>query len=348
VKVHPLLTAAVGLILAGSVAACGSGGSGKSDEKSLTFVNYGGDSLTAATKGWLEPFTKETGIKFRTDSPSDASKVKAMVEAGRTTWDLLDIDVLTGGAGCGTLFEKRSSEVDISAIDKTYITDECGVPVMVQAVGLVYNKKLYGDNPPTKITDFMDTKKFPGKRTIFNYASGGFEPILAADGVPADQIYPLDYERATKAMHRLGGNLVFQSTLAQQGQSLVDGDFGMCMCYLARAAVSKEKGADIGVVWDEITVAWDAIYAVKGSKSPEAQQKFLKFLATAEGQSGFYQYVPYGPTIPDTKLDVKEDWKPFMADFNRDKINAVIPKDVEWARANRDEMFAKWTEATAG
>ncbi|MPZ24831.1 MAG: extracellular solute-binding protein [Dehalococcoidia bacterium] len=317
------------------------------DGQKLVFVNYGGDTLVAAEEGWLDPFSAESGVQIATDSPSDPAKVKAMVEAGRTTWDVIDLDAASGGAQCGTLFEEREN-IDISAIDPKYISDLCGVPIMVQAIALVYNNELYGDNPPTKVTDFMDTEAFPGKRIIFNYAVGGIEPILLADGVEPDELFPLDYDRAASAIERLGGDLVFHAELAQQEQALQSGDFAMCLCYTGRAAVTAEKGADIGVVWDSAYMAWDALYAIKGSEYPEAQEALMNYIATPEAQAAFTETLPYGPTTPSSEPQISDLFKEFLPDFHEEEIGTRALYDAQWWIENADKAFAEWTAMTAG
>lgn len=350
-----LLVGITGLAMVASLAACAPDTEGNASarqgngEQNLTFVNYGGTSMTAATKGWLEPFSKEKGVNFKTDSPSDPAKVKTMVEAGRTTWDIVDLDAASGGSGCGVLYEKRGPEVDMSAVDPKYITDECGVPVMLAPIGLVYNKKLYGDKPPTKITDFMDVKNFPGRRAIFNYAVGGFEPLLVADGVAPDKMYPVDYNRAENVIKKLGSDLTLQGTLAQQNQMLESGDFGTCLCYLGRAALASANGADIGVVWDSAYFVWDAVYAVKGSRSPEAQQSFLSYVATPKAQAAFTKYQPYAPTTPSSNLDeVSDIYKSFLPAGHEDEIGTPAVYDARWWTENNDEAMATWTRITAG
>jgi putative spermidine/putrescine transport system substrate-binding protein len=260
--------------------ACGSDPGGSSsdgaglDGQQLVFVNYGGESMEAAQAAWLEPFSAETGVRFATDSPTEFAQVRAMVEAGNTTWDVVDIDVGSGALGCGTLFEKRPDDLDMSAIDPKYITDDCGVPVMVQSMALVYNAERFGDDPPTKVTDLLDTERFPGRRITLNYAFAGLEGMLLADGVEPGSLYPLDLDRAASVVQRLGRDLSLLGTTAGQAEALESGNFAMCWCMMSRAAISEERGANIGIVWDRAFTGWDSIYAVKGSKSPEAQQAF--------------------------------------------------------------------------
>ncbi|WP_207008820.1 extracellular solute-binding protein [Nocardioides aromaticivorans] len=336
-----------------ALSACGSdgdtpgSGSGLKGQQ-LVYVNFGGDSLTAAKTAWLDPFMKETGVSVATDSPSDPAKVKAMVAANNTTWDVIDLDAGSGAVGCGTLYEKRSAEVDTSHIDPRYMSDECGVPIMVQTLALVYNTEKFGDNPPTKITDFMDTARFPGKRITLNYAVGGLEGMLLADGVPGDQLFPLDLDRAKAAVQRLGDDLSLQSTLAQQGESLESGDFAMCFCYVGRAALNAQRGAKVDVVWDAAYSAWDALYAIKGSKSPEAQQALLNYIAQPDAQARFTEELPYGPTTPESKPDVAADLEAWLPQNNESKMGTPAFYDAEWWKANTDKAFAAWTEMTAG
>jgi putative spermidine/putrescine transport system substrate-binding protein len=316
---------------------------------SLTFVNWGGDSVTAATKGWLEPFTAETGVTFQTDSPGDQAKVKAMVESGNVTWDVIDYDVTAADAECGTLYEERPADFDMSQIDPKYVTSDCGLPIIAQTVALVYNAEKFGDNPPTSITDFMDTATYPGKRILFNYWTGSVEPLLMADGVAAEDLYPLDWDRLFAMKDKLGSDLVFQSTLDQQVQAQESGDFALCLCYLGRSAVAAQNGANIGVVWKQTFDVWDGLYVVKGTKNPDAAWAFSQWLATPEGQAGYSKYLAYGPTtVGGPPLEVPAEFEGFLSAFNQDKIEETGIMDAAWYAANIAEVSDQWAKLTAG
>lgn len=327
----------------------GSNGAGDGDLKGqqLVFVNYGGEGLEAAKAGWLDPFSKKTGVKFATDGPTDPAKIKAMVESGRTTWDVVDIDVAVGGSNCGTLFEKRPSGFDMSQVKKEFVTDECGVPIITQAVTVVYNKKLYGDNPPTKAEDFMDVKKFPGKRIFFNYPTGTVEPLLMTTGLAPDKIFPVDWSKVEAAVKHLGKEATPQDTVAMQVASLESGDFGMCLCYLGRTAKAVDNGADIGILWDKTYLAWDGLYAIKGSKAPKAQSEFLQYIATPAGQEGFMNYLPYGATTVG-KPNVKEEYKAYLPEFNEGKIKQTYKYSVKFWTDTIDQSLSEWTRIMAG
>lgn len=348
----PALLAITTTTILALATACGSdsggSGSGDLDGQQLVFVNFGSDSLDAAQQAWLDPFSDETGVRFATDSPSDPAKVKAMVDAGNTTWDVIDLDVASGAQGCGTLYEKRSDEVDVSAIDPQFLSDDCGVPIMLQTLALVYNAEEFGDDPPTSITDFLDTDKYPGKRMTFNYATGGLEGMLLADGVDPNSLYPLDLDRAAGVVDSLGSDLTLLPSLAAQSEALESGDFAMCWCYLGRIANSEERGAQVGVVWENAFSGWDMLYAIKDSKSPEAQQAFLNYVATPEAQAAFTEVLPYGPTTPTAKPELPEERAKWLLQNHLDEAGTPTYQDTDWWLENADEGFAAWTDMTVG
>lgn len=350
-----LVLAALSTLSLALVTACGSSSSHNSTSgdnlsgQQLVYVSYGGDTLAAATKAWLDPFSQQTGARVATDSPSDPAKVKAMVQAGNTTWDVIDVDAGSGGVGCGTLYEKRSDiGVNISAVDPKYVSDDCGVPIEVQQIALVYNTAKFGNNPPTQITDFMDTQKYPGQRLMFNYAAGGLDSILLASGVAPDKLYPLDLNRAATAVKSLGKNLTLDATLAQEAQELESGDFAMCLCYLGRAALSEQKGAPINVVWNHSLAAWDDAYAIKGSKAPQAQAALLNYIATPQAQAAFTENLPYGPTTPASKPNVPAAFDKWLPQDNKDQMDGEALYDGKWWAKNSSAAFSAWTAMTAG
>lgn len=338
-----------GLVLV-LVAACGSSsGSDSLSGQQLVYVNYGGDTLAAAKKAWLEPFAQQTAVQVATDSPSDPAKVKAMVQAGNATWDVIWLDTGNGSQGCGSLYEKRSDlGVRVGDIDPKYVADECAVPVSVEQIALVYNTKKFGNNPPAKITDFMDTAKYPGQRLMYNYAAGGLESLLLASGVAPGQLYPLDLNRAASTVKTLGKDLTLDATLAQESQQLESGDFAMCLCYLGRAALSAQKGAPVKVVWNHSFAAWAALYAVKGSKAPKAQAALLNYIATPEAQAAFTENVPYGPTTPKSKPKVPAIFEEWLPQNHVDKMAGEAAYNSKWWAQNTEQAFSSWAAMTAG
>jgi putative spermidine/putrescine transport system substrate-binding protein len=301
---------------------------------------------------WLEPFGEATGAQVTYDEPSDPAKVKAMVESGNVQWDVIDLDGGSGGTNCGKLFITREElGVDVSEIDPKFVSDDCGVPIQVTAQTLLYNKEKYGDNPPTKVTDFLDTENFPGKRIIFNYSIGAWEPLLLGAGVAPDELYPYDYDLATEAYNKIKDDLVLQDDLAAQGESLASGNFDMCMCYTGRAAITPGVDQEnVGIVWDHVWLANDLLYAIKGSKNTELQKALMNWIAKNATQNAFAEVQPYGTTTTGEPPNVSEEFKYWMPDFNEDATNGVSQIDYEYLTQPgvTDEAQEKWTALTSG
>ncbi|WP_375001432.1 extracellular solute-binding protein [Aeromicrobium sp. CTD01-1L150] len=331
-------------------AACSGGASSSTeDAKSIVFVNYGGEAVQAAEKAWLEPFSEETGVDFRVDSPFEAAKLKAMVESGNTTWDIVTVDPGLSAKECGKLFEKRDPDIDMSGMDPAFVADDCSVPVYPQSVVLVYNKDLFkGDDVPTSVTDFMDTERFPGKRIAYNYHTT-LPALLLADGVDKDEVFPFDFDRAEKAIDGLGSDLDLHSDLAQESEKLSTGDFAMCLCFTGRIEQAARQNSDLEIVWNGIFQSWTSVAAVKNSKSPASQQEFLAWLADPVTQAPFSEQMAYRSAAKDSGPEVPEKFRPYVSSTNEDAVGGhEVLNDVEYMRENQDLVVQRWNEMTAG
>ena len=77
---------------------------------SIVFVSWGGVYQEAQQKAWLDPFAKANpDITIVQDSPSDYSKIKAMVEAGNVAWDVGRRAERTSASGLPTSTARSST-----------------------------------------------------------------------------------------------------------------------------------------------------------------------------------------------------------------------------------------------
>src|SRR5947199_6738801 len=78
-----------------------------SDATELVVASYGGSYQEAQRKAFFEPFEKETGIKItEAEWSGEYAKLKAMVDTGQPTWDLVtaaEASVIARGAKEGIL-----------------------------------------------------------------------------------------------------------------------------------------------------------------------------------------------------------------------------------------------------
>src|SRR5262249_44410541 len=191
----------------------------------------------AQRAAFLTPFQQSTGVKVVEDQPTDQAKLKAMVESGHVSWDVVDITPDYAIANC----EKYLEPLDFSVIDTSQLTikpsSKCDVPVMSGAIVLAYNKNKYGANPPQSWADFFDTKRFPGKRAIGTNPrpSATLEAALLGAGVAPDRLYPLDIDAALRELDKIRPDTLFWSTSAELQQMLESGRADMAVAYNGRA-----------------------------------------------------------------------------------------------------------------
>lgn len=334
------------------VSACGVGGDsgGGSSDKKLTWASTGGQFQEDEKKALQEPFTAKTGTTFTNVSPAEQAQVRAMVTSGKTIWDLANMSWIYAGAYCGELFEK----LDDPALDRSKFpegtTGDCFVPTFRYANIFSYNADMYPGKKPTTIKDFFDVKRFPGKRVVYDYPKAGLlEAALVADGVPPEQVYPLDVDRALKKIDTIKGSLVFAASYGAIQQMLVDKQASMVLTVTARTIVSAQTGANLVPVWDFNTTDIGALVIPKGTPRKALAQQMLAFVTEPEQSIAYAKLTGTAPARPDVDLDTvgyTELQKKFNA-FLPDR-GTTIEQDKQWWIENTDALVKRWTSWKVG
>jgi putative spermidine/putrescine transport system substrate-binding protein len=341
---------AVGAML---VAACGVGGEpagGESGAKTLTWASTGGQFQEDEKKALQEPFTAATGTAFTNVSPAEQAQVRAMVTSGNTIWDLANMSWIYAGAYCGELFEV----LDDPALDRSRFpegtTGDCFVPTYRYANIFSYNADMFPGEKPTTIRDFFDVERFPGKRVVFDYPKAGlFEAALVADGVPPEQVYPLDLDRAFRKIDTIRGSLVFAPSYGAIQQMMVDKQASMVLTVTARTIVSAQSGANLVPVWDFNTTDIGALVIPKGTPNKALAQQMIAFVTEPEQSVAYAKLTGTAPSRPDVDLETvgyTEEQKQFNA-FLPDR-GTTIEQDKQWWIDNTDALVERWTSWKVG
>lgn len=309
----------------------------------LTVVSYGGGYQEAQDKAMFTPFTQaNSDIAIQQDSPSSAAKLKAMVEAGQVTWDIIDIDDSFGFDSDAQWLEP----IDYTIIDRSQFIDGYAqnyrIGSDIEATVMAYRKDKFKDAAPSTFADFFDTKKFPGKRTVWKYAPGGiFETALLADGVPADKLYPIDVKRALKKLDTIKDDLIWWDTGAQSLQLLTSGEASIGLLWVGRA-VTAGQTAPIGIAWGQWTTQNGWWVVPKGTKNKKAAMEAIKSFTSPESQARFTEYQPYGPT---NKLALDKVAPTYKGNLPTDHLDTKVEVDAKWWNDNLptvDPAFQEW------
>jgi len=213
--------------------------------ESIVFTNTGGDWGTCMASAFEETFTKNYGVKLIEGPSVDDGMLRAMVDTGTYTQDVVFPSV---GFVVDPLGEKYLEPIDYSQILQsellagTYTKYAVALDLFSYAFGYRTDKGV----TPTKWEDFFDTIKFPGKRGLssWDYTTVIIGALLA-DGVAPDKLLPLDYERAFKKLDTIKKDIVWYDTGSAGQDLLATGEVSYIQLYANRITSSRDNGAPL-------------------------------------------------------------------------------------------------------
>lgn len=214
------------------------------EDAKVVVALWAGASADAMKKIYGEAFSG-SGITLEFDeSGPEPAKVRSMVEAGQVTWDIADLSVadstLLGKAGFARAIDYNIVPKDSVIPGFAY---EYAVASYLFSSIISYDKKALGDNVPTGWADFWNVEKFPGKRAMYKHIEGTLEAALVADGVPIDQIYPIDEDRAFAKLKEILPHAIFWNSGSESQQLMRDGETVLGNLWSTRATqlATEEK-----------------------------------------------------------------------------------------------------------
>ena len=337
----PAVSGSAGPGASASAAASAACNPPRQDGVTLTFSSFGGVYQDAQKKAWQEPYTQLTGAQFQNDENSSNATIKAQVEAGQVTWDIVDVGNDFGLDANKDLLEP----LDYSLIPKAEMNadltlSDWRVPDITYGVVLGYNTDKTAGKVPAGWADYFDTTKFPGKRGAWDYSEGGmFEFALMADGVKPADLYPLDLPRATKKLDTIKDDLVFWSSGAESQELIGSGEVAMTMIWNGRAWSAKNiDHKPVEIQWNQQIVTADYLVVPKGTPNKDAAMKFIAYASCAANNAKPSEYIPYGPTNNNSKPN--PDKVKDLSVSNADENSAYF--DDKYLIDNFDEVDAAW------
>jgi putative spermidine/putrescine transport system substrate-binding protein len=312
----------------------------RQDGVTLTFVSFGGVYQEAQRKAWLEPYTALTGVQFVEDENSSNATIKAQVEAGQVTWDVVDVGNDFGLDAHKDLLEP----LDYSLIPRDEVLEgfagDYRVADITYGVVLAYNTEQTAGAVPEGWADYFDTTKIPGKRGAWDYSEGGmFEFALMADGVAPADLYPLDLPRASAKLDTIKDDLVFWASGAESQELIGSGEIAMTMIWNGRAWSAKNTDQKpVEIQWNQQIVTADYLVVPKGSPNKDAAMKFIAYTICADNNAKPSEYIPYGPTNKNSTPDPAKI--PDLSVSNADDNSAYF--DDTYLIDNFEEIDAAW------
>src|SRR6185295_4931885 len=254
--------------------------------RTLYVNSYGGVWETSWRKAFFDPFTAQSGIQIKTVPGVSFAKLKAQVQSRNYDWDVVNIgDVEYAQAALEGLLEK----VDLRAAKAPEVPPhqlkDYGIVTYSLGTNLVYRKDKFPNGGPQSWADFLDVKKFPGPRCLYDRSFTCLAYALMADGVPPDKVYPMDIDRAFRKMDELKPHIKTSWREGSQSQQLIrDGEVDMIAMWSARAVDLIEDKVPLEIVWNGAELYFANLLVPKGDPNAKATWEFCNFVAQANPQ----------------------------------------------------------------
>lgn len=321
----------------------------------LVFASWGGSYQDAQHVTAIKPFASKSGLQVKMDTYNGGiAQIRSQVETNNVTWDVVDMQLSDATRACDEGLLEKVDPATLGAAAKSDFAQggisDCMVGNVAWSTVITYNKNAFKGAEPTKIADFFDLKKFPGKRALRKSPEGALEWALLADGVAPADVYktlstPAGVNRAFKKLDTIKSSIVWWETGAQPPQLLADGEVTMSSAYCNRiyTAIMQDK-KPFGFLWDGEVKNIEGYAIVKGSKNAKAAQDFVRFATSTESLAKLASATALGPMRESSLAQVDKKVAPYLPTAPQNQKDAITSDVAFWADHSDDlnQKFAVW------
>jgi putative spermidine/putrescine transport system substrate-binding protein len=310
-------------------------------------VNASGGAMGSAMQdAYFGPFEAEHGIRVVETSPVDFGKLRAMVESGNIEWTVTEL----GGQDAVRASRMGLLEpLDDALLDRSHFPPEARDPYIfassTYSTILGFNTEEFPDGShPSGWAEFWDVERFPGPRSMRNHPVDNLEFALLADGVPKEELYPIDMDRAFRKLDEVRDHVtVWWTTGAQPAQLLLDGEVVLATGWNGRFFDLLKKQAPIGIDWTGGALKQGSFGIPKGAKDSYWGHMFLAIMADPKNQSVYANQLGY-PGLNLQAIDyIDPEMAPFMPTYP-EHLAKQFWVDMIWWDEHGAEAAERWNE----
>lgn len=342
-------TLAAGLVLALA------GGQAAAEDKVLTISGSGGVVAEVNAKIFIPPFETESGwtAKQVSAESSRMAELEAMVQAGRTTWDISEISASNYPIAVA---KDLLEPIDYALVDpKDELPEvaraEYGVAAASYSTVLVQNK---AHNPEGKKmeswADFWDVETFPGPRSLGNRPQYNLEFALLADGVAKEDLYKVlatdeGVDRAFAKLDEIKESIpVWWSSGAQTVQLLSDEEVFYTTTYNGRVGKLQEAGMPVEIVWNGGALHVSYVGIPKGTPHREQAHLYVQIRTMRpELEREYLKLLPYPSFAPGLFDGMPQEVVAQMPTYPANEKAQFAANEQFWAE-NLDRLQERWNE----
>ncbi len=321
-------------------------GKAKAAER-IVFVSYGGTTQEIQERVFIKPFMKETGIEVISASGPDAAKIKAMVQTKNVEWDLVN---LTGAMATGLEDDGLLEPLDKSRFDAADMLfpdwlRQASLGWYYYTGGIAYDPKRHpAGKHPRDWKQLWDVKAFPGRRGLRTRPEENLEMALMADGVAAKDVYPINIDRAFKALDRIKPHVpVWIKETPKTVTMIQTNEVDFTFTYSGRVTQAQDQGVSIDFVYETPLSSPSLMGIPKGTKNRDAAMKLLAYFMRPDRQLEYVDAIDgYSPASKKAYA--------MMADVKKKKLPdpanpSALMADIDWWGKNfidTNKRFQEW------
>lgn len=327
----------------------GESGERRFEGRELNVTSWGGSWTDATREFYTDPFSEETGVtvNFLETGGDQTAFVLLQAQQGNMTVDLMD------GSDSGQLLLQELLQEypeDLQALMAETSRPEYIDPYYLgfgNAATLVVCNPNLVERCPTTAAEFWDVENFPGTRAMTASYDSVMTLALLADGVPADQLFPLDVERSIAKLEEIRPHIdVWTESGAQQVQVMADEEVAISYMWSGRAnEVQRDYIPELQFAWDAATMGYGNGYLVPvGAPNADIAFELIRWIIEhPEAQAEWTKKTMYEtPTLELPNLVPQEVINNLPGEFNV----AEVPSDALAAQA--EELQIAWQQFITG
>jgi putative spermidine/putrescine transport system substrate-binding protein len=327
--------------------------------KELTVVSWGGSYARSQMLAYVNPYRRHIGEWVTMDTYNGGlDEIREQVASANVVWDVVDFELSDLIQGCreGLLEEIDHSTLppgdDGTPAEEDFITGaftECGVGQTVFATVVAYDIERVGNDPPSRLTDFFDVRKFPGRRGLRRDPRVIMEWALMADGVAPDQVYAMletdeGQEQAFAVLDQIKASIVWWESGSDPVRLLDSDAVVMTSVWNGRMhgpIIEAEK--PFAILWDGQVWDIDSWGIPKGSYNLAKAMDFIRFATSSKQLAEQARYISYGPARESSLAMIADETKALLPTSKENMANA-LQTDAAWWADHHVELKAKFEQ----
>jgi mannopine transport system substrate-binding protein len=346
-----LSAAALAALLAASLAAPNALAEEQDLGEEVVYATTGGLMRNMLEEHMYIPFEKETGVEiipFDIEVPDQWARAEAMARTGNVEFDIV---TSTGP----DLVDKadilhRIDCAELEHVMENGVPGSCepyGVPRTTGGMLIAYNTEEFPEGPENW-ADFWDVERFPGPRGLPDTGDRDWwvpAVALLADGVPPEDLWPLDLDRAYAKLDEIRPHIAVWWKSGNQVQQIMrDDEVVMTMAYSGRALATIKEGIPWAQVWTDALRDTGFFSVMKDAPNVPGALAFIDFFyEKPDAHPIFMRAVNYA-THSKTGLEMMPEEEQRLYATHPDNFAKLVKPDFEWIGENRDMLRERWLE----